>query len=269
MKHLLKKLIVITQSLLIGSFLGCSKQSDRSEVLEKFKSNVYENADYAHPLPYRLYIPERYGSTKKYPLVLYLHGGGSRGKDNTSQIELGAEKLTEKKVQVIQQCFVLAPQCPKGSQWLNTIFKITPFTNVNQDKIPESDSMKMIIRIIKNLFNEFSIDQNRIYVTGPSMGGSGTWDIITRYPYIFAAAVPVNGVSDPSKAHKISHLPIWAFHGEKDSISDVNNTRKMIKALKKNGSTCKFTEYQKKGHNITSMVYRNSNLYTWLFNQER
>jgi predicted peptidase len=172
-------------------------------------------------------------------------------------------------VQSIQPCFVLAPQAPTKSQWLNTNFKKTPFTNYNQDEIPESDAMKMIIDVIHQLKKEFSLDADRIYVTGASMGGSGTWDIITRYPKLFAAAAPINGVSDPAKASLIAHMPIWAFHGQQDKVSAVQNTRNMIRELRKNGSACRYTEFEDLGHGILDTVHQKTTIVKWLFSQEK
>lgn len=266
---LLRNSVAVVQSLLIGSFFGCHDKPDHPEILEAFTPGVYRDDSLAYPLPYRLYVPPEMSSAETYPLVLYLHSGGPRGNDNASQLEFGALQFVKPEIQSLQKCFVLVPQCPGGSQWLNTTFRRTPFTNVRQDDIPESDAMKMVVKLITRLVNEFSVDVTRIYVTGPSMGGSGTWDIITRYPDLFAAAVPVNGVSDPSKADVISHLPVWAFHGEKDAVSDVNNTRNMIHALRKSGSTCKYTEYLGQGHAIASRAYSDPRLCPWLFKQKK
>lgn len=129
--------------------------------------------------------------------------------------------------------------------------------------------MKLIIKLIQKLAQDYPIDTNRIYVTGISMGGSGTWDIITRYPEFFAAAAPLNGVSDPSKAPLIADLPIWAFHGRQDEVSDVNNTRKMIAALKEHNSSCQYTEYPDAGHGIAGPTYANSRLFDWMFARDK
>lgn len=262
--------ILIIQSILLTLFPGCSrKQEYNMDLINKFEARIYTNKKFRLPLLYRLYIPENYNELQKYPIILYLHDGGPRGDDNKSQISSIVEWLINPPVQSTQNCFIMIPQCPKKSQWLNTKFKKTPFLNYNQDEIPESDTMKMIILEINNLMDEFNIDENRIYVTGYSMGGSGTWDIITRYPDFFAAAVPVTGVSDPSKAKLVAHMPIWAFHGQMDTISLVENTRNMVTALKKYGSNCKFTELKDVSHDSWHAAYNNTEVITWLFDQKK
>lgn len=220
-------------------------------------------------LLYRLYVPDNLPEAYKAPLVLYLHSGRGRGNDNLAQVEIGAQLLSQSRVQVEQPCFVLAPQCPAGTQWVNTNNDTVPFKNYDQDQIPESMEMKLVVKLINRLVLDYPINADRIYVTGISMGGSGTWDIITRYPGLFAAAVPVNGVSDPGKSNLVAHLPIWAFHGRRDRVSEVENTRRTVKALSKNGEACNYTEYKTLGHAIGKVTYENTELWKWLFSQKR
>jgi len=235
----------------------------------RMEKRVFSKEEFSYPLPYRLFVPQKYSSSDQYPLVLLLHGSSERGSDNRKQLTTAVKTFISDRVQDSEQCFVLAPQCPRDNQWLNTEFKEKPFPNYNQDEIAESDAMKMIMAVIDLLTREFSIDSKRIYVTGFSMGGSGSWDIILRYPDIFAAAVPITGVSDPSKAGLISNLPVWAFHGKNDSISSVTNTRNMIKALRDLGSDCKYTEYESIGHNSWDSAYSDPDLMTWLFARKK
>lgn len=263
-------IFIIIPSLIIPIGYLLFQKYQHKNVINDFKPNHYIDTQLDSKLLYRLYIPEDIPKNNKIPLILYLHGGGSNGQDNISQIEFGAKKLAlNSKKNNSKEAFILCPQCPKGKQWLNTQFKSIPFTNYDQDQIPESNEMKMIIKLIKELIDNNPIDSNKIYVTGASMGGSGTWDIITRYPNFFAAAAPLNGVSDPSKANRISKLPLWAFHGEQDNISDVNNTRNMMNELVKFNTSCKYTEYPQLGHIIEKEVYSNKDFLTWLFNQSR
>ena len=250
-------------------WLGCTKKYDNTEQLKKYIPMSYKDRDLKKELLYRLYIPEGYNASEKYPLILYLHDGGGNGSDNKSHIGSVTEKFISPFFQGVAKSFVMTPQCPKGQQWLNTRFKTKPFTNYDQNSIPESDSMKMIVKALACLENDYSIDRSRIYITGYSMGGSGTWDMITRYPYIFAAAVPLTGVSDPAKAKTISHLPVWAFHGVKDEISSVENTRNMIRELKNNGSPCRYTEYDGIGHCLWPAVYSDAEMVKWLFSQQK
>lgn len=244
------------------------RNRDYSEVIKDFKASEYIDTTLNKTLQYRFFSPKKQEPNEKYPLVLYLHSAVPRGNDNISQLEIGARLFAKNSNKHYdKRAFILAPQCPKNIQWANINFDTIPFKNYNQDEIPESNEMKIIIKLIHELSNSYNIDINRLYVTGISMGGSGTWDIVTRYPHFFAAAVPLNGVSDTSVAHKIAHLPIWAFHGRNDHISDVNNTRNMIKALKKHNSNCLYTEYSKLGHWIPQKTYHNIKLHNWIFDQ--
>lgn len=251
---------------------GCDKDEDKpppyNPLVEKFIAGTYGPGPYAYPLPYRLYIPEGYDKSQKYPLVLYLHGAGSWGNDNVLQLDENARRLVSDKVQAIQKSFVLAPQCPKGDQWVNGDDS-APFTNYVQANVPESDASKLNFELLEKLEREYAIDDKRIYVTGPSMGGSGSWDYITRHPGIFAAAVPVTGVNDPSRADVIKDLPIWAFHGVEDPVAPVDNTRTMIARLKALGSPAKFTALEGVGHDSWQAAYDDMDMFRWLFAQKR
>ncbi|HOT89591.1 MAG TPA: prolyl oligopeptidase family serine peptidase, partial [Bacteroidales bacterium] len=123
------------------------------------------------------------------------------------------------------------------------------------------------IKLIDSLNKNLNIGPKRIYITGISMGGFGTWDAISRWPKKFAAAVPVCGGADTSKADIIKDIPIWAFHGEKDQVVLTSRSRNMIQALKKAGGNPKYTEYPELGHNIWGNVYTNQELFIWLFSQ--
>jgi predicted peptidase len=267
---------VILQSLFPWFLAGCTKDNPPEkrkvydeELLALFEASVFQSQEFKYPLPYRLFVPADYDEINKVPLVLYLHSSGGRGDNNKAQVEFGASRLVAPSTQAIESCFVLAPQCRVDRQWVNTKFRNTPFKNYNQDKIPESDSMKMVIEVLDMIIGKYNIDPARIYVCGSSMGASGTWDIITRHPDHFAAAYTCSGVSDPQKAHMLAKLPVWAFHGEKDQVSDVNNTRNMVREVKRYNPDCRYTEYPGAGHGISRMVYEEQELFPWLFSQVR
>ncbi|MBN1983709.1 MAG: prolyl oligopeptidase family serine peptidase [Chitinivibrionales bacterium] len=248
----------------------CNRSAIFNLILQsRFNAVVFNDVSPHAQLPYRLFIPDTL-SLRRYPLVVILHGGAERGSDNKKQLTVLARKFSSKKVQKPHPCFIVAPQCPTGKQWVNTPFKRTPFNNYEQDKIPESREMQLVMALCKDLIDHHPIDADRIYVIGYSMGGSGTWDIVTRYPRFFAAASPITGVSDTSKTDRITHLPLWAFHGSKDHITPVDVTKRTIASLRSHGSTvCKFTEYPDRGH--ISWVDKNDEqaLIDWFFSQSR
>lgn len=265
----MNKFLIILSLIALCLLGGCTKKKDNTELLKQFRELKYKDDDLAKTLLYRLYIPEGYDPKNKYPFILYLHDGGGNGSDNTTQIGIVAEQIISNTWQDVAKALVMVPQCPKGEQWVNTKFKRLPYTNYDQNDIPESDSLIMIIKAMNELQEQFSIDKRRLYITGYSMGGSGTWDMITRYPDLFAAAVPVTGVSDPSKAKKVHKLPIWAFHGQNDHVSLVDNTRNMIREIKKYGSNCKYTEYENVKHDSWRKAYSETEMLNWLFSKEK
>jgi predicted peptidase len=126
-----------------------------------------------------------------------------------------------------------------------------------------------VFDLIEALCNEHHIDKDRIYLTGVSMGGYGTWDLISRRPELFAAAIPVCGGGDPAQAEKLAKLPIWAFHGDADPLVPVQRLRDMIAAIKKAGGTPKSTEHKGVGHDAWNATYRDNNVLDWLFAQKK
>jgi len=212
-------------------------------------------------MPYRLFVPEHYAADKRYPLVLFLHGGGGSGDDNLKQIQGGngfiIDLLVKPESQVKYPCFVLAPQSPQQEGW------------IEHDSITPTNQLQLTLELIGHLEKSFSIDRKRLYVLGQSMGGLGTFAIITMQPTMFAAAVSVCGGGDESKAGRIAKVPIWAFHGEKDESVRVERSRNMIAALKRAGGTPKYTEYKGEGHLIWSRVVKEPELLDWMFSQKR
>ena len=222
-------------------------------------AKVYKGSQ-GRTIPYRLYVPENYDKQKKYPLVLYLHGGGGRGEDNRKQIEGGngylVDLLVSRSTQLKNPSIVVVPQSP-GEGW------------VGQDSITPTSYLSLVLDLIKNLESSYSIDVNRRYVLGQSMGGFGTFAIITMQPNMFAAAASLCGGGDESKAAQIAHIPIWAFHGELDQAVSVARSRTMIAALTKAGGKPKYTEYKGEGHMIWTRVVMEPELLPWMFSQKR
>jgi len=223
-------------------------------------ARVYKG-QHGRTMPYRLFVPENYASTKRYPLVLYLHGGGGSGDDNLKQIKGGngflIDLLTKPESQAKYPCFVVAPQALQQQGW------------IERDSITPTQRLGLVLELIDHLEKSFSIDSSRLYVLGQSMGGLGTFAIITMQPGKFAAAVPVCGGGDESKAEKIAHVPMWAFHGEKDEAVRVERSRNMIAAITKAGGKPKYTEYQGEGHLIWTKVVTEPELLPWMFSQKR
>lgn len=216
-------------------------------------------------LPYRLLKPQNYDATKKYPLVVFLHGAGERGNDNKGQLKHVVHIFTTAENRQKYPCFVLVPQCPTESKWSEVNW------GARSSEQPEKPSgpLAMTLQVVDQLKKEFSIDPDRLYVGGLSMGGYGTWDVIARRPDMFAAAVPMCGGGDENTAPKIAKLPIWAFHGAKDPAVRVDRSRNMVAALKKTGGSPKYTEYPEVGHDCWVNASKDPELLPWLFAQKR
>jgi predicted peptidase len=119
--------------------------------------------------------------------------------------------------------------------------------------------------LIADLSDKLPIDQSRLYLTGSSMGGSGTWGIIAKWPNVFACGVVLCGGGDPKTAETIKHVPIWVFHGDKDDMVPVDRARAMAAALKAVNGKTQYTELTGEGHNITGVVYSKPELHEWMF----
>lgn len=218
-------------------------------------------------LPYRIYIPPEAGEGEKLPLLLYLHGAGHRGDDNTTQVYFEPGILSRVLRSEYKNCILVAPQCPDEMQWVDTPWEAGSYS---LDSVPMSRSLGATYELLLSLIKSEPVDSDRIYVTGLSMGGYGTWDIILRHPELFAAAVPICGAGDPSKADVIAELPVWFFHGSLDEVVPVSGSRDMASALEKaGGKVYTYTEYYGVGHNCWDEAYSEPDLLGWMFSQSK
>jgi predicted peptidase len=234
--------------------------------LAQEKKPTLEKKTYTDPagkkLPYRLLLPDDYDKSKKYPLVLFLHGAGERGDDNEAQLKHGVPEFARDENRKKYPCILIAPQCPSKLKWADWT------VNAPLAKEP-TEPNRLALELVDAIQKEYSVDPKRIYVTGLSMGGFGTWDLISRHPDKFAAAVPVCGGGDPNQADKIARIPIWVFHGAQDNAVKVERSREMIEAIKKSRGMPKYTEYPKEGHASWVPAYKDAGMFKWLFEQKR
>ncbi|MEP6741622.1 MAG: prolyl oligopeptidase family serine peptidase [bacterium] len=212
-------------------------------------------------LLYRLFVPKNYDRHKKYPLVLYLHGGGGSGTDNLKQIEGGngylIDLFTGPETQKEHACFVVAPQSPRQEGW------------IEYDSITPTRQLRLVFELIVELQKTYPIDGRSLYVAGQSMGGFGTFAMVAEHPHLFAAAVSVCGGGDETKANRFTHTLVWAFHGERDAAVNVERSRKMTAAINNAGGRARYTEYAGEGHLIWSKVVKEPELLRWLFSQRQ
>lgn len=214
-----------------------------------FKVRQFKAAD-GHTLDYSLFTPEKV--TGKLPLVICLHGSGG----NT----VAAKEAASAKRQAKHPCFVLAPTFgARGNRWADFTLREKSGRSV----MPE------LMATLDTLLRELPIDPERVYVTGQSMGGIGTWGLLAVHPDRFAAAVPVCGIWPPEDAPKMKRVPVWAFHGEKDPTVPVDGSRKMVAALKAAGTEPRYTELPGVGHNSWDAAYADDAMWEWMFAQKR
>jgi predicted peptidase len=246
------------------NFLMAQDSASPEKPEDVFDARVYRR-DGGGALPYRLLRPADYRPQQKYPLVLFLHGAGERGDDNTLQLIHGGRNFADEAMRRRHPAFVMAPQCPAEKRWVEV-----PWDAKSHAMPAEpSETMQLAFDAVDALVKEFSIDEDRIYGVGLSMGGYGVWDILQRRPKLLAAAVPICAGGDPAYAAGFKNTPVWAFHGDKDAVVDVHRSRAMIAALRAAGGNPLYTEYEGVDHDSWTRTFDNRLAWDWLFAQRK
>ncbi|OGU76747.1 MAG: phospholipase [Ignavibacteria bacterium RBG_16_34_14] len=194
---------------------------------------------------YLLYLPKDYNSSKKFPLLLFLHGSGERGKDLEKVKVHGPPKLIASGKDF--PFIVVSPQCPENQWW----------------------SIADLDVLLNEIVENYNVDPHRIYVTGLSMGGFGTWELAIKYPDRFAAIAPICGGGNSHLVSVLKDLPVWVFHGAKDNVVPLSSAQEMVDVLEKAGGNVKFTIYPEAGHDSWTETYNNPELYEWFIKQKR
>jgi predicted peptidase len=215
---------------------------------------------------YRLLGPKSITPGTRYPLVIFLHGAGERGNDNLSQLKYFPTWMAEQSARKAHPCFVLAPQCRDEQKWVDVDW--SKIESTPQSPTPTVDMLAVIAALEDTLQRE-PIDPARIYLTGLSMGGYGSWDLAARMPDRFAAVLPICGGGDEATAAKIKDLPIWCFHGDSDTAVSVERSRTMIEALRAAGGAPKYSELAGVGHDSWTPAYRDPDVLAWIFAQKK
>lgn len=238
--------------------------------------NQYEKKVYAspsgQPLPYRILYPENYDRAKKYPLILVLHGGGERGNDNEKQLTHGAKLFVSEENRKNFQAIVIVPQCPLDSYWAAAQIDRTtsPFTITIDYSKPEPIALQSAIALVQKISKEEGVDKKRIYITGLSMGGMGTYEAVYRYPKLFAAAMPICGAGDAARYDKrVAKVPFRVFHGSVDAVVDVKKSQQMVEKLKSLNASVTYTEYLNVNHNSWDNAFAEPDFLSWMFSKKR
>ena len=249
---------------LLFSILFLPPLFSQDKSLDRFEKRTFRGSQ-GDKLLYRVLPPRELEKGKKYPLVLFLHGAGERGSDNRKQLVHGMKDFASAEVAAKYPAFVIAPQCPSGKQWVEVPWSAKSHKLPAEPSVPLRLSLELVDQSIASL----PIDPSRVYVTGLSMGGYGTFDAICRRPGLFAAALPICGGGDENLAPKIRSVPIWIVHGDADRVVVPSRSENMFEALKKAGGTPRLTLLKGVGHNSWSSTYSNPATYQWLFSQKR
>ncbi|MCL5029119.1 MAG: prolyl oligopeptidase family serine peptidase [Bacteroidetes bacterium] len=195
---------------------------------------------------YLLYLPKDYDKDKSpSPLILFLHGAGERGNDIEIVKRHGYPKVIETGKDL--SFVIISPQCKEELWW-------------------DSDEL---FTLLQEIISKYNIDTNRIYLTGLSMGGFGTWDLAIKHPGMFAAIAPICGGGDPSKVCAIKNLPVWVFHGAKDQVVPIKRSVEMVEALEACGGNPKFSVFPEAAHDSWTQAYNNPKLYEWFLEHKK
>lgn len=198
-------------------------------------------------LDYLLYLPPDYDQKETWPLLVFLHGAGERGSDLNRVKAHGPAKLVEQGKDF--PFVIVSPQCPEGQWW--------PVLG------------REVMALIDEIMEHYKIDPDRVYLTGLSMGGYGTWSIASTWPQRFAAIVPICGGGRPFTAAALKNIPVWAFHGAKDPIVPLQESEQMVEAVNRVGGNAKLTVYPDAGHDSWAQTYDNPDVYEWLLSHRK
>jgi predicted peptidase len=197
-------------------------------------------------VPYLLHLPEEYGtSAERWPLILHLHGAGERGSDLKKVRAFGLARVCVRNPKF--PFIVVSPQCPENDFWRNDV----------------------LFALLDEMCEQFAVDPDRIYVTGASMGGYGTWSLAAHEPERFAAVAPICGRAAGLWTWALKSLPIWVFHGEWDPIVSIEESRRMVEGLKEIGNDARFTIYPRALHDVWTRTYRGTELFDWFLTHRR
>ena len=233
--------LLSTVVLMAAPALAAEPPATRVQQEKHFEAQITVTAK----IDYLLFLPQGYEKSKQpWPLILFLHGSGESGTNLAKVKTEGLPKVVES---MSDFPFILVSPQSAGRGW-------------NRDTLNA---------LLNDIMRKYRVDKHRVYLTGLSMGGAGTWMLAAAHPDRFAAIVPICGSGNPADAQKLATLPIWVFHGTKDGTVPVQRSRDMVEAIQAAGGNVKFTEYPEAKHNCWTETYNNPELYKWLLAQKR
>tara|TARA_B100000767_G_scaffold110750_1_gene105964 strand:- start:460 stop:1230 length:771 start_codon:yes stop_codon:yes gene_type:complete len=252
---------------LLFIFIVCYQANTFSQDFELYEKEifVFEN----DTLNYRILKPLNYDPQGIYPVHLFLHGAGERGNDNIAQLTHGGELFLKKENREKYNSWVIFPQCPKNDRWPN--LKSDAWDKKFKNKISKPNkSLKLVIRLMDQFIEKKQVDKQRVYVSGLSMGGMGTFEILYRRPNMFAAATPICGNSSEKLAYLYANkVQLWIFHGSVDKVVSPKHSLNMVNAIKKSGGNPKFSLYENIGHASWGNAFAEKNYLKWIHSKTK
>ncbi len=265
-----------------SAYVVTIRREDMRPVVDRFRKLSFHDPSTGVTMGYRLYVPEGYDASRRYPLVLFLHGAGESGSDNEVQLTAnqGATVWAKPQEQARHPCFVLAPQNPKdpratspgdlGRMGWTSLMRYGFYNPFKSEPV-----LKAVFALLQRVEADYSIDPDRVYSTGLSMGCFGVFALNVDHPDTFAAIVGIAGGLDPARAVVLAKKPIWVFHGSQDLVVDVRFSRDTVKALRGAGGSPRYTEYgtdvyiPTNGHPSWVPAYASREMKDWLFEQTK
>lgn len=222
-----------------------------------FQRKIFIDSENGNVLPYRLFVPADYDASNQYPVILFLHGAGEIGTDNQKQLE-NMQKMFENNGDLVSQAIVV---CPQSNAWWNLD---------RQFKGDQKGTLGSVLHLLEEIKSNYSCDNNRIYVTGLSMGGYATWSLLQEYGDIFAAGMPVCGGGDYTKGYVLKEIPIRIYHSKDDPTVPFYNSKSMYDAIiNAGGNKVNFIALDGLGHNSWDYAYSDREAFCWLFAQNK
>ncbi|SEN82056.1 Phospholipase/Carboxylesterase [bacterium A37T11] len=222
-------------------------------------------------LRYRILYPERYDPSIKYPILFVLHGSGERGTDNLAQLKHGSELFLRDSIRQKYPAIVIFPQCPLNSSWSNVDIKTNAYGKRDfffKEGGKPTKPMALLTKLIKVWLADKSVDKNRVYIGGLSMGAMGTYEMLRRKPKIFAAAFAICGADNLNNVKKYRKVPLWIFHGEKDVVVLPENSIRIMERLKELGANPRFNLYPYADHKSWDYAFAEHDFLSWLFSHQ-
>ncbi len=232
----------------------------------RYEKKVFKTG--SNELNYRILYPKDFQPNQKYPLVLFLHGAGERGSDNEIQLVHGGALFSSAKNLAQFPAIVIFPQCPTEDYWANVEIdrNAKPFGIVFSQNVPPTQSLQGVMELLKDFLQKPFVDNQRIYVGGLSMGGMGTYELVSRLPQTFAAAFVICGARNTETVEKwATQTPVWIFHGAQDDIVNPLYAIQMGIQLIKLGASPNLSIYSFANHNSWDSAFQEPNLLPWLF----